>query len=77
MPDALLSNEPMIYAFLYFGALGVVAIWEGLAPRRVLTAPLRTRWLNTMAVYLVDVSVLRLLFPLLAVGVALAAQERG
>jgi sterol desaturase/sphingolipid hydroxylase (fatty acid hydroxylase superfamily) len=77
LPDTLLSNEPIIYAFLYFGALGVVAIWEALAPRRVLTAPLRMRWLNTMTVYLADVSVLRLLFPLLGVGVAIAAQERG
>ena len=77
MPEALLSNEPTIYAFLYFGVLGIVAIWEGFAPRRVLTAPLRTRWLNTLAIYLADVSVLRLLFPLLGVGVALAAQERG
>lgn len=77
MPEALLSNEPTIFAFLYFGILGVVAIWEGFAPRRALTAPLRTRWLNTMAIYLADVSVLRLLFPLLGVGVALATQERG
>ena len=46
--DALLSNEPIIYAFLYFGVLGVVAVWEGLAPRRVLTAPLRTRWLSPL-----------------------------
>ena len=75
--EALLSNEATIYVFLFLGALGVVAVWEGFAPRRVLTASLRTRWLNTLAIYLGTVWLVRLLLPLLGVGVALAAQESG
>ena len=77
MQEAVLNNEATLYAFLFLGVLGVVAVWEGVAPRRALTASLRTRWVNTLAIYLSNAFLLRLLFPLLGVGVALVAQESG
>jgi sterol desaturase/sphingolipid hydroxylase (fatty acid hydroxylase superfamily) len=75
--ELLTGQGESVYAVAFFLGLGGVALWEGLAPRRRLTASLRARWTGNFAIYLVSNALLRVLFPGLAVGVSAFASERG
>jgi sterol desaturase/sphingolipid hydroxylase (fatty acid hydroxylase superfamily) len=54
-----------------------MALWEWLAPRRVLTAGRRPRWPGNLGIWAIDAVVVRLLGPATVVAVALAAAEHG
>jgi len=54
-----------------------VAFWEFLAPRRVLTTSKTMRWISNLGITFINPLVLHLLFPILAVGMALKAHESG
>ena len=77
MGELLVRHEATLYALTYFGAIALVATWEGVAPRRVLGSPLRTRWVANLAFGLIDPLLVRALLPLLAMGMAVLAAERG
>lgn len=77
MIDALLLNEPVIRLSVFLGILTGMMIWELAAPRRRLEVPRVIRWTNNLALVVVDTIILRLAFPVLAVGLALVAQDRG
>ncbi|MEE8434126.1 MAG: sterol desaturase family protein, partial [bacterium] len=55
----------------------LMALWEVLAPRRRRIAPTALRWLSNLALVAVNTAVMRLAFPLLAVGMATLSAERG
>ena len=55
----------------------VVALWEAFAARRRLTTSKRSRWATNGVMIALNPPALRLLFPLLAVDMALMAQQRG
>lgn len=63
------------------GAFGVVfalmAIWELLRPRREQAIPRARRWPGNLGVVAIDTVLVRLLFPMTAVGLALMAEARG
>jgi len=54
-----------------------MAIWEVIAPRRVLTVSKIMRWSNNLALVFLNTLILRLLFPAAAVGVAVFSSEQG
>ncbi|MCH8885401.1 MAG: sterol desaturase family protein [SAR324 cluster bacterium] len=54
-----------------------MALWEAVAPRRRRIAPTALRWLSNLTLVAVNTAVLRLAFPLLAVGLAALSAERG
>ena len=61
-----------------FGAvLAGVAAWELFAPRRVLNNSRVTRWPSNLALVALNTAVLRVMFPIAAVGMAGVAVERG
>lgn len=70
-----MENEALIRLGFFFGVLIVMGIWELLQPRRVLTMSKLTRWLSNLGIVVIDTVVLRLIFPVLAIGVALTGQE--
>lgn len=71
-----MERDQVIRVGFFFGIFTAVAIWESLAPRRKLTTSKTSRWLaNFVLIGLNPVSV-RLIFPLLPVGMALLAEER-
>jgi sterol desaturase/sphingolipid hydroxylase (fatty acid hydroxylase superfamily) len=70
-----MENEALIRLGFFFGVLTVMAIWELLLPRRVLTMSKLTRWLSNLGIVVIDTALLRLIFPVLAIGVAVAGQE--
>jgi len=77
MTDFLLANERLIRVALFLGILLLMALWEVAAPRRRREIPRLIRWSNNLAVVFLDTLLVRLIFPIVAVGLAAMAQERG
>ncbi|MBD1548085.1 sterol desaturase family protein [Roseibium aggregatum] len=77
MTETLLANEPLIRIVFFLGVLIVMAIWEAASPRRRREIPRVIRWTNNIGVVLLDSFLVRLTFPIVAVGLALLAAERG
>ena len=77
MAESLLDQEPGIRLGVFAGVFVLMAVLEALAPRRPLGAPRSRRWVSNLAIVVLDTLAIRLLFPLLAVGMALLAQQRG
>lgn len=72
-----MHDENMIRFGIFFIIFALVAIWELLAPRRTLTTSKKTRWFSNLSITFLNPLLLRLLFPVLAVSMAVKAQERG
>ena len=73
MTETILANEPMLRLAVFLGVLIVMAGWELVAPRRRQDIPRVLRWTNNFALVVLDTVILRLTFPILAVGLALIA----
>ena len=74
---ALHHNEPMIRLACFFAVLLAMMLWEWRKPRRALSLPRARRWPANLGIIVVDSVVLRLVFPVLAVGAAELAAARG
>ena len=77
MADLLLTNEASIRLAIFLGILVAMAIWEVAAPRRRVEIPRIVRWTNNLGLVVVDTILVRLAFPIVAVGLALTAQDNG
>jgi len=72
----VMANEALIRMSFFFGILGVMALWEVLAPRRALTVSKTVRWVNNLGIVFFNSFLLRLIFPAAAVGMAAFASEQ-
>lgn len=77
MTETIIANEPMLRLAVFLVVLVAMAGWELAAPRRRQDIPRILRWTNNLALVVVDSIILRLTFPILAVGLALMAEARG
>src|SRR5580692_2419497 len=77
MPDTVLAYEPAIRLSAFAGVFAVMALLELWAPRRKQTIHRAARWPSNLGVVAVDTLLVRLLFPIMAVGLALAAEAHG
>jgi len=77
MSQTILAAEPTIRLAAFLGVLVAMALWEVAAPRRRREIPRVIRWTNNLALVVVDTVILRLSFPIIAVGLAVMAEERG
>lgn len=77
MPNALLANEPLIRMSFFLGILVSMAVWELLAPRRRAEIPRVVRWANNLGLVVLDTIIVRLAYPVAAVGLALMAEQKG
>lgn len=77
MPDALFAYEPLVRLLAFAGIFVVLALCEAAAPRRRQAIGRSRRWPNNLGVEIVNVVLLRILFPTTAVGIALVADARG
>ncbi|HUT49365.1 MAG TPA: sterol desaturase family protein [Alphaproteobacteria bacterium] len=77
MAELLLANEPLIRICFFLGILVAMAVLEAAAPRRRREIPRLLRWANNLGVVVVDTILVRLTFPIVAVGLAVLAEERG
>jgi len=73
----VLENEKTIRMGFFFGILIIMGIWEILSPRRALTVSKPVRWLNNLGLVFLNSFIVRLVFPLAAVGMAIFAHEHG
>jgi sterol desaturase/sphingolipid hydroxylase (fatty acid hydroxylase superfamily) len=72
-----LAHEPTIRLAAFFGVFALMAGWELAAPRRVRLHPRLHRWTANLGLVVINTVLLRLLFPLAAVGFAAYAAEHG
>jgi sterol desaturase/sphingolipid hydroxylase (fatty acid hydroxylase superfamily) len=77
MTETVLESEPLIRIAFFLAILAALAAWEVAAPRRRREIPRLIRWTNNLGVVVVDTVLVRLAFPILAVGLALMAEARG
>lgn len=77
MSETILATESTIRLAIFLGVLAAMALWEVAAPRRRRDIPRVIRWTNNLALAVVDTVILRLSFPILAVGLAVMAEDRG
>ncbi|HEX2942893.1 MAG TPA: sterol desaturase family protein [Rhodopila sp.] len=77
MPNVAIAAEPMIRLSCFLGVLMMMMLWEVLAPRRPQAIGRLLRWPNNLGLVVLDTVLVRLLFPLAAVGMAFLAQNKG
>ena len=75
--ESLIDNEPVLRLGVFLGILAVMAIWEVAAPRRRVEIPRLLRWSNNLALVALDGLLVRLVFPVAAVGFALMVEDAG
>ncbi len=76
LSQSILAGEPALRLGSFAVALAAVGCGELLRPRRTLVASKKVRWFNNLAITLMNAFCIRLIFPLLPVGLALMAQEK-
>ena len=76
MSETILQNQTVIRLGFFFGLLTLVGLWEILAPRRALTVSKAVRWVNNLGMVFFYSWLVRLIFPLAAVGMAELAASR-
>lgn len=72
-----MSNEALIRLLAFASVLGVMAAWEIIAPRRPQHLGRSIRWPSNIGVVALDTALVRLLFPMTAVGLAVACEANG
>ena len=75
--EFVMANEKAIRMGIFFGILGLMALWEILAPRRALTVSKAVRWVNNLGIVFFNSFLVWLIFPVLAVGMASFASNQG
>jgi sterol desaturase/sphingolipid hydroxylase (fatty acid hydroxylase superfamily) len=73
----LIANEPAIRLGFFASTFVLIALWELFAPRRLLQTPKAVRWTNNLGLAVVNILLVRILFPSAAVAMAILANERG
>ena len=71
------ADEPALRLGCFVGIFLVMALWEVAAPRRPLSQSKVIRWTSNLGMVAVNTVVVRLLFPVAAMGVAGLAAEGG
>jgi sterol desaturase/sphingolipid hydroxylase (fatty acid hydroxylase superfamily) len=71
------SYEPEIRLGFFLGIFMLVAIWELVSPRRALTVSKTLRWSSNLVLVVLNTLLLRLIFPMAAVGVAAFCANNG
>jgi len=79
MDDLIATYEAALRLGVFLGVFMLMAAWELLAPRRRLPQSKSARWLNNIGLVVLNTVVLRIVFPMSAVGVAayVAQQQWG
>ncbi|HDZ81574.1 MAG TPA: sterol desaturase family protein [Roseobacter sp.] len=77
MSETFLSAEPTARLAVFLGMLLLMVVWEIAAPRRRQEIPRLLRWTNNIGIVVIDTILVRLAFPVVAVGLAIISQERG
>lgn len=77
MADLLLAHEPVIRLTVFGLVLAAMVAWEFASPRRKLGLPRQLRWPANIGISVLNTLLVRLAFPMAAVGFAQAWQAGG
>ena len=77
MNDFVIAYESQLRLGIFAAVLTLMACWEVAAPRRTLTGSRRRRWTTNLALAGLGTLTIRIAVPLLAAGVAAAAERKG
>ena len=72
-----MNNEIIIRVGAFLAVFSLIALWEIVARRRPLTTSRKVRWFNNLGITSIDALLVRLVFPVLAVNMAIKAQQSG
>ena len=73
----ILNHEAPIRLGFFLSIFAAVALWELAFPRRPLSSSKSLRWFGNLSLVVVNTLALRWVFPILAVGLAAVAEQRG
>ena len=71
----LMDHEPWIRLGTFLGGFVVMAVWEAIAPYRSYRQAKPVRWLNNLSLVVLNTILLRVVFPIAAVGFAAMASQ--
>jgi sterol desaturase/sphingolipid hydroxylase (fatty acid hydroxylase superfamily) len=72
-----ISSETLVRLGFFAAIFFVMALSERIVPRRILLKSKMKRWISNLGIQIIDVVVLRLIFPVFPVGVAVICAQRG
>lgn len=73
----VMAHEPAIRIGFFVSVFALVALWELVAPQRALTVSKAMRWSSNLGLVVLNTVLLRLMFPLAAVGMAAFGAANG
>jgi sterol desaturase/sphingolipid hydroxylase (fatty acid hydroxylase superfamily) len=73
----VMAHEPAIRMGFFVAVFALVALWERVAPQRRLTVSKALRWSSNLGLVVLNTVLLRLMFPLAAVGMAALSAANG
>ncbi len=77
METFILDNAVAVRLGSFAGVLGVMILWESLAPKRALGESKAVRWSANLGIVAINAVMLRFIAPAGAVGLAVVAEARG
>jgi len=77
MADFIMQNETALRMGVFIVILVIMMLAEALLPRKKRVQPRARRWASNLLLVVIDTLALRLIFPIIAVGVAVYAQANG
>ncbi|MEZ5852824.1 MAG: sterol desaturase family protein [Hyphomicrobiaceae bacterium] len=77
MSAFLISHDVFVRLAIFLGVFSVMALWEVTAPRRRQAVGRAQRWPSNLGVAIFDAALVRILFPMSAIGLALFAEQKG
>jgi sterol desaturase/sphingolipid hydroxylase (fatty acid hydroxylase superfamily) len=72
----VLDKEIFMRLAFFVGIFSFMTSWEIISPRRILAKSKSTRWLNNLLITLLNSFIVRWVFPVTAVGLAIISTER-
>lgn len=72
-----MNHEPIIRLGFFLAVLLIMALWEMLTPCRKLLTPKSIRWFNNLGLVFLNTILLRTIFPVTAVSMAIIATKNG
>jgi sterol desaturase/sphingolipid hydroxylase (fatty acid hydroxylase superfamily) len=77
MGELVLNHEMMVRLGFFVGIFVAVALGEFAFPRRRLSTSKAIRWLSNIGIVVINSVLLRILFPVAAIGIAALASQKG
>lgn len=72
-----MHNDIYLRLGFFFGIFGMMAVFELIAPRKLLVSSKSVRWFNNLTITFMNATLLRLIYPIMAIDVSYISADRG